>query len=404
MEAMPTIEVDDPVWGMLLQLGRWEATSPPDSADLHAIDEGGPASPASASADADIAQGHPPSRQERRHIVMQQKQSAAEGRNPPPSAPAIDRCPHCVASAAGGGTEDADVDIAGTSVEVREGNLVCRDCCSVLGRQLDYGAEWRFYGAEDPRGSNPTRCCPPSNGLIQTLGSVIAAAPRRRQSQWQNRTEGSAAAAQSSSAAGRSVQRYQVWNSMTYRERVLCGVFDTLSVSAAQHGLPACILEEAKVLYKRVSEARITRGENRKAVIAASIYVACKKNGVPRSLKEVADMFDLRSAALTKACRAFQEVVLDADTDSSAAADFVGRFCSRLGMDADATDRVRDVVRRADEQSLVCDAMPPSIVGGAIAHVSDAFGLGLSKEQIAAVCMVAPITIAKTQKRLGNLL
>ena len=286
------------------------------------------------------------------------------------------------------------------TTQVQDGNVMCRRCNTLLGRQLDYGAEWRFYGAEDLRASNPTRCCPPSNGLIQSLGSVISSAPRRRASNWVNRTEAGAAAAQTSSMAGRSIQKYQVWNSMTYRERVLCGVFDTLSVNAAHNGLPACILEDAKTLYKRVSDARITRGENRSAVIAVSMYVACKRNGVPRSIKELAAMFDMRPAALTKACRTFLEVVTDADASSSCPEDFVGRFCSRLGMDPESTACTRRTVARADELAIVCDAMPPSIVAGAIYLGSCRLELGLDKDAIGSVCAVAAVTVGKTFKRL----
>ena len=287
---------------------------------------------------------------------------------------------------------------ATSAIASAEGNLVCTGCFSVVDRMLDYGAEWRYYGAEDPRGANPTRCCPPSNGLITTLGSVISAGPRRRASQWVNRTEANAASAQASCAAGRAVQRYQVWNALTYRERVLCGIFDVLAVNAAQNALPACILEEAKSIYKRVSDVRITRGENRTAVIACSIYVACRKNGVPRSLKEVGAMFDVRPAAMTKAYRAFG---FEEGADACPAADdFVGRFCSRLGLDETAVAMVRDIVARADADSIVCDAMPTSIAAGAIAVVSEALGLGLTREAIAAVSVLAPVTVAKLAARL----
>lgn len=290
---------------------------------------------------------------------------------------------------------------AAQAVAPAEGNMVCSACNSIVGRQLDYTAEWRYYGAEDPRGSNPTRCCPPSNGLISSLGSVISGGPRRRASQWQNRTEASAALQQANVAAGRAVQRYQVWNSLSYRERVLCGIFDVLTVNAAQHGLPMCILEEAKNLYKKVSDARITRGENREAVIAVSVYVACRKSGAPRSLKEIGAMFSVRPAAMTKAHRTFGQVVAGADEgECCEAADFVGRFCSRLGLVPEAVAHVRATVARVDETGVVCDAMPTSIVGGAIALASEALGLGLRREAIAEVCVVAPVTVAKLAARL----
>ena len=288
------------------------------------------------------------------------------------------------------------------SVAHHDGNCMCMDCNSIVGRQLDYGAEWRFYGAEDTRTSNPTRCYPPSNGLIQTLGTVVAAAPRRHASLWRNRTEATAATQLTAASAGRTVQRYQVWSSMTYRNRVLCRVFDQLAVCASQHGLPACILEEAKGLYKRVSEARITRGENRAAVIAVCMYVACKKNAVPRSIREVGEMFSIRPCAMTKATHTVQAVIADADATSSEPSDFLGRFCCRLGMPDHAVRMTRDVVARADELAVVCDAMPPSIVGGAIQLVGLRLGLALDRDAIAAACMIAPATVTKIYKRLAQ--
>ena len=286
-----------------------------------------------------------------------------------------------------------------------EGNLVCTSCNSIVDRQLDYGAEWRYYGAEDLRGTNPTRCCPPSNGLISTLGSVISGGPRRRASQWQNRTEATAAAQQATVAAGRAVQRFQVWNSLSYRERVLCGIFDLLSVNAAQNGLPACILEEAKNLYKKVSDSRITRGENREAVIAVSVYVACRKSGAPRSLKEIGVMFGIRPAAMTKAHRTFGQVVAGADEgECCEASDFVGRFCSRLGAGPEIVEHVRATVAYAEKTGTVCDAMPTSITAGAIAVASEVLGAGIRREAIAEVCVVAPVTVAKLANRLKKLL
>ena len=198
-------------------------------------------------------------------------------------------------------------------LERSEWNLICKKCYTLLDRQIDYGAEWRFYGADD-NGSNPTRCCPPTNSLLgQNLGSVISSAPKKRQSQWQNRTAKTAATEVAVSNAGKSIQRFHSWSSMSYKDRVLCKIFESLAVNAAQHGLSPCILEEAKALYKRFSEGRITRGENRDAAIAASVYISCLNNGVTRSCKEIAQMFNERPVTLTKVCKVFREVVRDTE-------------------------------------------------------------------------------------------
>ena len=361
------VDLDDPIWSLIV-----------DPAHLPAAPAPAPA-PAPASA-ADPAPAERP----------QKGNGNGNGKGPVPPGPgpldAPSGCPYCGSS----------------TIAEHDGNCMCMSCNSLVGRQIDYKAEWRFFGAEDTRTCNPTRCYPPSNGLIQTLGTVVAAAPRRHASHWRNRTEATAAAQQTSASAGRTMQKYQVWSSMSYRDRVLCRVFDQLAVCASQHGLPACILEEAKGLYKRVSEARITRGENRAAVIAVCMYVACKRNGVPRSIREVGEMFSIRSCAMTKATHTVQSVVADADAASSEPSDFLGRFCSRLGMPDHAVRMTRGVVARADELALVCDAMPPSIVGGAILLVGARLGLAIDRDAIAAACVIAPVTVTKMFKRLSQ--
>lgn len=280
-----------------------------------------------------------------------------------------------------------------------DGNIVCTYCNSVLMRQMDYGAEWRLHGA-DGSGSvsqqtDNVRCCPPTS----TLGSIIGGGGNRRHSSTWKRVE--VAHGGESKRAGTDIQRFQAWNSLTYRQRVLNNVFDVLVANAAQNGLPTCILEDAKVLYKRISEVRITRGENRSSVIAVSIYIACMQNKVPRSLQEVATMFDLKPSSLTHALHIYKESIPEvaAMKQTCSATDFIYRFCSSLHLDSRITDVVRRVVEKADEMAIICDAMPISIVGGAIAFVCDHYKVHLNKKDIATTCKIAAVTVTKMMKR-----
>ena len=50
--------------------------------------------------------------------------------------------------------------------------------------------------------------------------------------------------------------------------------------TSLNNGITQSIIEEAKVLYKNIAEAKISRGSNRKGIIAACIYKACKLKGV----------------------------------------------------------------------------------------------------------------------------
>lgn len=287
-----------------------------------------------------------------------------------------------------------------------DGNETCRACNSIVGRFLDHGAEWRFYASDDARGPDPTRCCPPSSELLPTLGCVVSGGfggggyGIGGGGGASGSGTGTGASGDGPSAS-RLVQRYQIWNSLSYRQRTLCGVFDLLAVNASQNGIPSCILEEAKSMYKRVSDAKITRGENRHALIASCLYMACKSSKVPRSLKEVAAMFDVRVNAMTKSCRLFQQTIR-MELSSSAPQDFVGRFCSKLGMSDEVTAMSRRVLERADQMAIVCESTPPAVVAGVIQLVCSELGLAVDKQALADVCHVSPVTITKCYKRLAT--
>lgn len=323
-----------------------------------------------------------------------------------------------------------------TALDLEDGNVVCRACDTVNTRHLDSTAEWRCFGGgeTDSRSRDMKRCCGTmSGGGGGAMGSSIVvsvcsgggggrgrkrrparvpAAPGGRgdlllspQSQPQPHADDAGGSAGSSKDAGslvltRMMQRVHIWNSMTHRERSLLSVFETLRVQAANNGIPRCILEEAKAWYKATSEGRIMRGENRDAVIACSIYVACKANDVPRSVREIASIFNVRPAAMTKAFNAYVGA-RDVAVTHSEPSHFVARFCCRLELAAGTVRVCARIVKRAEEGGILEENTPPTLVSGAILMACAVTGeTYVTKERIAEVTQTRPTTVAKCYKRL----
>ena len=74
---------------------------------------------------------------------------------------------------------------------------------------------------------------------------------------------------------------------MPYKERSLYNSFTQLQEKAKKAGIPQAIIEEAKKHYKKLSETKISRGQNRNALIASCIYYSCKNNKVQDLLKKL---------------------------------------------------------------------------------------------------------------------
>ena len=126
-------------------------------------------------------------------------------------------------------SNDVCVECSSQNIDNVNGSLVCRDCGIVFGSLLDYNAEWRFYGSDDSKFSDPTRCGLPTNSLLpqSSIGSTISFKYNE-------------------SYDMKKIRNYHSWHAMPYKERSLHNVFDSIQVRAINSGLPACIIEEAK--------------------------------------------------------------------------------------------------------------------------------------------------------------
>lgn len=269
-----------------------------------------------------------------------------------------------------------------TDIILEDGNYFCKGCNSITSRFIDSNAEWRYYGAEDSKSTDPTRCGMPVNNLLpeSSLGSIIG-----------NKMN--------ESYDMRLIRKYHMWNSMTYKERTLYNIFDNITLNATNSGISNSIIEEAKMFYKKVSESKITRGENRSGLIASSIYMSCKSNKVPRSTKEIAKMFNIKITTMTKGCKKFRDI-MKMNLESTKAEDFIQRFSSKLNLTIEIRDLCRHIVDKADELNIVSENTPPSIAAGSIYLCICLCNLDITKKDLSLACGISQVTLTKCYKKL----
>ena len=108
----------------------------------------------------------------------------------------------------------------------------------------------------------------------------------------------------------------QMWNYASYKETMLKTVLSQIDSYCNLNNIPKNIADNAKILYKNISETKyldgknkgkniIFRAINRKSVIAACIFIGSKLSGNPRTLKEIAEIFKLDPTIITNGCKNF---------------------------------------------------------------------------------------------------
>lgn len=263
-------------------------------------------------------------------------------------------------------------------IDIVNNDYICKNCKSIISKYLDNTAEWRCF---EEQHCNPIRCGIPSNVLLpeSSLGTVIGGS--------------------CSSTSMWLVKKCHLWTNNNYKERTLYNIFDNMFIKANNHGIPISIIEEAKNLYKELSSNNITRGNNKNGLIASAIYMACKNNDVPRSAKEIADIFSISQTVMTRGCKKFQHII-NKRFKSCHSNDFINRYCSKLNLSRDMVNQCISISNRIDELNIISGHTPPSIAACSIYICILNNKLNIDKKIVIEKCEISLVTLTKCFKEI----
>lgn len=265
------------------------------------------------------------------------------------------------------------------SLVIDEGQYVCKTCGSIFEQFIDEGAEWRNY--EDGKGEDQCRTGFTTSDLLpeSSYGSIISYR------------------GMNSNPHFKAIQRLSCWSLSSNNERSWMGIFDAITICCTQAGLPKAIVLDACGLYKKMEDAQKVRGETRRALMGAAVYVACKNNGAVRSHEEIAKLFLVNIRSLCKGVAQYSQ------TDNTVLETQIGiaeRLATNMNLDDGQRNKVMDMLYEISTKSEdEFEHTPKTIVAGVVAHI-----LGLktkaSMKNLAEVSGVSALSIHKLVSKL----
>jgi transcription initiation factor TFIIB len=86
-------------------------------------------------------------------------------------------------------------------------------------------------------------------------------------------------------------------------DRNLSRAFSELGILEDKLGLSDSLIEEVASLYRKVEDRGLVRGRSISGMLVACVYVACRQNGNPRTLKDVSAKSNIKCKDIAKNCR-----------------------------------------------------------------------------------------------------
>ena len=90
-------------------------------------------------------------------------------------------------------------------------------------------------------------------------------------------------------------------------DRHLLRAFSELNMLRDKLGLSDSLVEEIAYMYRKVEDSGLVRGRTIRGMSVACLYVACRKSGHPRTLKDISAKSNIKRKDIAKNCRLVME-------------------------------------------------------------------------------------------------
>ncbi|MFP4051173.1 MAG: transcription initiation factor IIB [Thermoplasmata archaeon] len=272
------------------------------------------------------------------------------------------------------------------------GELICEDCGLVIDNQyIDQGPEWRAFDMKQKE--NRARTGAPMTEMVHDKGLSTGIDSSNRDSY--GRSIPSKKKAQ--------IYRLRKWQRRIRvsdaTERNLARALREMGRMASTMGLPKNIRETAAVIYRKAVEKNLIRGRSIDSVVAASLYAACRKAGVPRTLDEIAETTSSDRKEIGRTYRFLsRELVLKLKPTKPQ--EYLSRFCSELGLSGKVQKLAKNIIDKAEDRELISGKGPTGLAAAVIYIASINVGERRTQREVADIAAVTEVTIRNRYKDL----
>merc|ERR1712156_465462 len=268
----------------------------------------------------------------------------------------------------------------------RAGDIICSDCGLVVGdRVIDVSSEWRTFASGEKTGADMCRVGGPENSLLgsSNLSTMIGPSPIKGGHSYFSSPK----------------YTYASNQNVGVSEKALLSGFGNITNMCDRINLPDVIKQRTQELFKTVYEGRCLKGRANDAIASACLYIACRKEGVPRSFKEIVAIGSVNKKEIG---RCFKLILKAHQTEVEViqTGDFMHRFCSTLGLSKSTQKAATYVAKQAEHLNLAPGKSPLSIAAAAIYMATQASDIKKTGAEISEVAGVAATTIRQAYRIL----
>jgi len=269
--------------------------------------------------------------------------------------------------------------------------VICKECGLVLGyTQASTSPEWRAFSKEErerrERTGAPLSQSVHDKGLSTVIGSPAAGTSKEQREL---------------------IYRIKKWQARSRvhssTDRNLIQAMSELARIADMMNLPFSIKEKSAQIYRQALEADLVRGRSIAAIVAASVYAACRMFALSRTLSDVAAVSTVSKKDIARCYRLMlREMELEVPVPDST--NKISAIALQIGIDEDTQRLAASILDRAKELKLTAGKDPMGLAAAALYIACQLNEVSKTQKIIAGAAGVTEVTIRNRYKGLKEAL
>jgi transcription initiation factor TFIIB len=200
--------------------------------------------------------------------------------------------------------------------------------------------------------------------------------------------------------------RLRMWNTRTQHhsstDRNLVLAFNDLVILKDKLGLSNTAVEKTDYIYRKALARGLVRGRSIAAVLTASIYLACREMGIPRTIKDITEASNIKQKHLAKAYRLlvseFGYKVPLADPMK-----YIAKVANKANLTENTKRQAIRIMNQVREKQILSAGKDPMGLAATVLYVSCLkTGEGKTQNQMAQAAGVTEVTIRNRLKDLRD--
>jgi len=270
------------------------------------------------------------------------------------------------------------------------GEQFCANCGYVISeKSQELGPEWRSF-SQDQNGDR-ARAGSPTSLTIHDMGLSTVINPLNKDVTGKPLTP----------SMKRAITRLRTWDSrsqvQTPADRNLRQALYELNRLEDKLTLSANVLEKAAYIYRKVLEKKLVRGRSISAMIAASLYAACRDTETPRTLKDVANAANVKRKDISRCYRLMiRELELKMPVVDSI--QYIARISSKVKITEKTKRYAIKVLKEVQEREESSGKDPMGLAAAALYLSCVQNGVSVTQRELAEAAGITEVTIRNRYK------